>query len=335
MPDRTAMTAALTRARAGVAPMSPRLLEGGAIVLSLLWLVALIGSWLLRPDEEPMGLMAMGFLALAALVPPALIWGAVVTLRGVQDLRREAAQLQSRIDALSSDIARGAALTASRPNGQGGGAAAAAPVAAMGATFSSRRDAGLSVPSADRRQAMAPPRPDPDSEQPALALGTPAESARTRLSVQEFIRAMQFPENPDDKEGFRALRLALEDREVAKLIRAAQDVLTLLSQEGIYMDDLPPELTHPDHWRRFAAGERGGAVAAVGGVRERAALTLTATRMREDMIFRDAAHHFLRTYDRVFQQLEKSATDSELVELSDTRTARAFMVVGRVAGVFD
>jgi hypothetical protein len=63
--------------------------------------------------------------------------------------------------------------------------------------------------------------------------------------VADFIRALQFPETPEDKEGFRALRLALEDRTVAKLIRAAQDVLTLLSQEGIYMDDLKPELARP------------------------------------------------------------------------------------------
>ena len=49
---------------------------------------------------------------------------------------------------------------------------------------------------------------------------------------------------------------------MARLIRSAQDVLTLLSQEGIYMDDLRPEMTHPDHWRRFATGERGRGVAA-------------------------------------------------------------------------
>jgi hypothetical protein len=45
--------------------------------------------------------------------------------------------------------------------------------------------------------------------------------------MADFIRALNFPDNADDREGFRALRLALEDRQVAKLIRAAQDVLTL------------------------------------------------------------------------------------------------------------
>jgi hypothetical protein len=57
--------------------------------------------------------------------------------------------------------------------------------------------------------------------------------------------------------------------------------------------------------------------------------------MREDAVFRDAAHHFMRTFDKVFQEFEKTATDAEVVDLADTRTARAFMLFGRVAGVFD
>ncbi len=101
------------------------------------------------------------------------------------------------------------------------------------------------------------------------------------------------------------------------------------------MDDLKPEMARPDLWRRFAGGERGRTVAAVGGIRDRSSLALTAARMREDTIFRDAAHHFLRTFDRVFQAFEKNATDAELADLADTRTARAFMLFGRVAGVFD
>jgi hypothetical protein len=32
---------------------------------------------------------------------------------------------------------------------------------------------------------------------------------------------------------------------------------------------------------------------------------------------------------------EKTASDAEIADLSDTRTARAFMLLGRVAGTFD
>jgi hypothetical protein len=42
--------------------------------------------------------------------------------------------------------------------------------------------------------------------------------------------------------------LALENRQVAKLICAAQDVLTLLSQDGIYLEDLMPDRARPEIW---------------------------------------------------------------------------------------
>ena len=163
----------------------------------------------------------------------------------------------------------------------------------------------------------------------------PPKTCVRRLSVADFIRALNFPESAEDKAGFRALRLALEDRNTAKLIRAAQDVLTLLSEDGIYMDDLKPDRARTEVWRRFAQGERGRTIAALGGVRDRSSLALTSGRMREDPVFRDAAHHFLRQFDRTFQEFEKNASDQDVAELAETRTARAFMLFGRVTGTFD
>ena len=126
-----------------------------------------------------------------------------------------------------------------------------------------------------------------------------------------------------------------KDRETAILIQAAQDVLTLLSQDGIYMDDLRPDMARPDVWRRFAQGERGRKIAVLGGIRDRSSLALTNGRMKQDTIFRDTVHHFLRQFDKVFARFEESATDADLTAFSDTRTARAFMLVGRVTGTFD
>jgi hypothetical protein len=57
--------------------------------------------------------------------------------------------------------------------------------------------------------------------------------------------------------------------------------------------------------------------------------------MKQDTIFRDAAHHFLRLFDRMISQFAETASDAEISDLSDTRTARAFMLLGRVAGTFD
>jgi hypothetical protein len=109
----------------------------------------------------------------------------------------------------------------------------------------------------------------------------------------------------------------------------------LLSQDGIYMDDLNPDRSKPEVWRKFAKGDRGIAIAGLGGIHDRAALALTAGRMRSDPVFRDAVHHFLRQYDRTFVTFAETASDEHIVRLSGTRTSRAFMLLGRVTGTFD
>ncbi|PLS23114.1 hypothetical protein [Neptunicoccus cionae] len=176
---------------------------------------------------------------------------------------------------------------------------------------------------------------DDDFSQTSLPLQTPSGPERMPITVSEFIKALNFPDNAEDKEGFRVLRRAFEERELGKLLQASQDVLTLLSQDGIYMDDLTPDKPLPAVWRRFASGQRGLTVSALGGIRDRSALTLAKTRLKNDPVFRDAAHHFLRKFDQILIEFEQTAEDHELLEMSQTRTARAFMLLGRVAGSFD
>jgi len=314
-------------------------MEVAGVGLSLAWVLLILVYVLVTPPGSETRTLGLVMTLLMVFLPIALIWAVVITLRSIRELRAEAKRLQATVDAMRSSYVQA--------QGQGNGlkssverkideiAASTKQAETVLATFSSRRDASLSVPSADRKAALVTPQAEPTAEEPTLALGTPAEDFRPPLSVADFIRALQFPETPEDKEGFRALRLALEDRTSSKLIRAAQDVLTLLSQDGIYMDDLQPDLCQPELWRRFAAGERGRSIAALGGIRDRASLALTAARMKADPVFRDAAHHFLRAFDKTVAAFEPNATDAELADLADTRTARAFMLFGRVTGTFD
>lgn len=314
-------------------------MEIAGVGLSLIWVLLILVYVLVTPPGSETRTLGLVMTLLMVFLPIALIWAVVITLRSIRELRAEAARLQATVDAMRSSYVQAQAqsqgLKPSVEKKIDEIAASTKQAETVLATFTSRRDASLSVPSADRKAALVQPRSEPAAEEPTLALGTPPEEFRPPLSVAHFIRALQFPETPEDKEGFRALRLALEDRTSAKLIRAAQDVLTLLSQDGIYMDDLQPDLCHPELWRRFAAGERGRSIAALGGIRDRTSLALTAARMKSDPVFRDAAHHFLRAFDKTFAAFEPNASDAELADLADTRTARAFMLFGRVTGTFD
>jgi hypothetical protein len=310
-----------------------------AAALSLVWLALIGGFFLFSESGQGAGALSTVMILVAIFLPIAMIWVAAVTVRTARSMRSEAHRLQEAIDAMRHAYISQAQSGMVRPSVEkklDEIAAAQRQTESALATFSTRRDALVpQTPRTDNKAALSAPRSGDAQEQPALALGTPAEALHPPVSVADFIRALNFPDTPDDKEGFRALRQALDDRAMAKLIRAAQDVLTLLSQDGIYMDDLRPDRARPEVWRRFAQGERGRAVAGLGGVRDRSSLALTAGRMRGDTIFRDASHHFLRTFDKTFSDFEKNATDLEVAELAETRTARAFMLLGRVTGTFD
>jgi hypothetical protein len=316
-------------------------IEIAAIVLTLVWIGAVVvftrggagGGG--AGSEEDAGFADSVLTGLAVVMPIALIWVAATAARTARGLREEAARLQASIDAMRAayvDQQQRAALDLkpavvekleelieSQQDGAG-----------TPAVFSSLR---ALPPAEDRAAVTTQAAAGAEAPQPGLALATPAET--DPISVADFIKALDFPENEHDKEGFRTLRRALEDRATERLIRASQDVLTLLSQDGIYMDDLRPDRARPEIWRRFAQGERGRAVAALGGIHDRSSLVLAAGRMKKDPVFRDAAHHFLRHFDRTFMEFEKNASDAEIVDLAGTRTARAFMLLGRVAGTFD
>jgi hypothetical protein len=183
---------------------------------------------------------------------------------------------------------------------------------------------------ADRKTA-----PETSLDQGTLGLEAASPEAKGSPGHNDYIRALNFPENSEDSEGFAALQRVLKDRNSSQLVQSSQDILTLLSQDGIYMDDLRPDMARPEVWRRFAVGERGRTIAALGGVRDRGALARATLRLKQDSIFRDSAHHFLRLFDKNFLTFEKTASDVEIAALSNTRTARAFMLLGRVAGTFD
>lgn len=315
----------------------PGAIEVIAGVLSLIWLIGAAVFFLVMPAQEgPRDPLRAVVVMLAIFLPVAMIWVAASAARAARIMRAEARRLHLAIDGM-----RAVVLEDRKERRDSTGASPeveqtlkqlvekAQQTETALATFVSARAAR---PASATPPAIAPP---PDEEQPALALGVQPDEHVPDLSHADLIRALNFPDNAEDRDGFAALRKALRHHQVAQLVQASQDVLTLLSQDGIYMDDLNPDLARPEYWRRFAKGERGGAIAPLGGVRDRSSLAMTAGRMREDAIFRDAAHHFLRRFDTMLERFEPEASDEDLTALAQTRTARAFMLVGRVTGAFD
>ncbi|WP_299295221.1 hypothetical protein [uncultured Tateyamaria sp.] len=312
-------------------------IEVAALVMSAIWLVGAAAYFMLSGEDTATTGEGLRFLItmLAVFMPVAMIWVAATAARSSRVMREESQRLQAAIDAI-----RQAYIAQNQGRNISDEPSVARKLDEIAAATRNTETA-LATFQTSRRDDPAPARAsaaltaEETGDQPTLALGTTAEEIAPPLETEYFIRALNFPETAEDEEGFAALRKAMRDRETAQLIQAAQDILTLLSQDGIYMDDLRPDRARPEIWRQFAEGARGRPVAALGGVRDRSSLALTAGRMKQDPIFRDAAHHFLRRFDKTISAFAQTATDAEVSALSDTRTARAFMLLGRVAGTFD
>ncbi len=309
--------------------------EAIAVALAVGWMVAVgLFFWILppvQPEGAPFDSLRFVLMLIAIFMPVGLIWVAAAAARSARIMREESFRVQAAIDGmrqtyLAQQTMKPVAEPAVEKQLEAIAQSAKNTETAV-SQFASRREVSrLIVPRA------APQQP---SDQPALALGTSQEDIAPPLERADLIRALNFPDDEHDTDGFAALRRALRDRAARRLVQASQDVLTLLSQDGIYMDDLRPDPVPSDLWRRFAQGERGRGIDTLGAVRDRASLALAAGRMREDTIFRDAVHHFLRQFDQMLVTFEAHATDTDLLELAETRTARAFMVLGRVTGTFD
>lgn len=322
--------------------------------LSALWvLLALLLIWLAPAGAmSTLGTLGWAMAVLALVLPVSMIWLAAGAAQATARMRAEQQRMHATLTALDHRLSTTSAAQTGHDTPQDQAAASAAIDQGLAEMrqLSHRAEAALtrlelasshpapqtpdvappSVPSS------APPAPEEAAAaQSSLPLVPTAEDMAPPLESADMIRALNFPDTADDHDGFAALRRALKDRNAAQLIQASQDVLTLLSQDGIYMDDLAPDRAKPELWRRFAQGERGGALSALGGIRDRQSLGIISARMRQDTIFRDAAHHFLRKYDQMLVRFEPDASDAEIAALAATRTSCAFMLLGRVTGTFD
>ena len=119
------------------------------------------------------------------------------------------------------------------------------------------------------------------------------------------------------------------------MLQAAEDVLNLLSQEGVFVDDL--------RWSRSTPGPGAGSsracaaseVAGLGGIHDPRALEAAQRLMKSDPIFRDTALFFQRRFDAVLADFAAKADDAALAELAGTRSGRAFMLLARLSGTLD
>ncbi|MEL7464196.1 MAG: hypothetical protein AAFN79_09025 [Pseudomonadota bacterium] len=332
-----------------------------AAVLSLVWLGGVIAyaagffglfeAALLTPRTASS--LEIALFILAALAPITLFFYGALLARKAEEIRSETARLSSAIDALRVAVSPRA--------GPGANELAAALTTATRSSLAEekaamaeamdRLDAALAetqsmVDKIEGRESQARRAAKTvsgqkrlsDGDQPVLPFGSAAdidEDARP-IPWQNVVRALDFPKDERDVDGFAAIRQVVADKEIADLLQAAEDTLNFLAEEGLYMEDLKPRPAPVETWLRYADGARGVSVAAIGGITDEVAVAVSRGRLKRDAVFRDTALHFLRRFDALIRRMaQELGDDPMIVEMGDTRSGRAFMLVARISGAFD
>lgn len=172
------------------------------------------------------------------------------------------------------------------------------------------------------------------------AARAPGEEGRSAaaLSLDSLFSALQFPRDPEDAEGMTALRLARSHPRAGPVVQAAEDMMTLLAERGIYADDLVLADAPASAWRaqadRLADPARGAArhVASSLAAADGTVLQACHERMAEDTVFRDTALHFLVRFEAMLAELAPDLDDAALAELGRTRSARSYRLIATAEG---
>ncbi|MFN3613789.1 MAG: hypothetical protein ACK4WC_04425, partial [Rubrimonas sp.] len=180
---------------------------------------------------------------------------------------------------------------------------------------------------------QATPRPAPRDDQAALPF---AEDSAAPIAWSQVVRALDFPRDEADADGFAALRAALRDAQIAQLLQASEDVLTFLASAGLHMEDLEVAPATVADWRAYAQGARGPRAEAIGGVRDADVIDRVKARLKGDPIFRDACLVLVRRWNTLVGRIfDEGAEDAAMLGAAASRTGRAFMLTARAMGAFD
>lgn len=315
--------------------MDPLLVAGAA---SVAWLVV-IGAYAVGffagaaqpPAPQPQALSVMLFL-LGGLGPVALLMLGGALLTQLQALRAELTQRNTAPTATSGadETARHARRAAQISTTL---LTRLEAIEAQLATLAAGPVAAPS-PSLATHRATNPPQAAP-TDQAELPLDEQRMTPVARVPWNDILRALDFPRDAQDTRGFDAVRSALRDPETARLLQAAEDVLTILAGDGLHMEDFTPDHASLHAWRSYADGSRGDTVAALAGIQDDTALEQTHTRLRSDPIFRDAALVFIRRWNGLLTRIvNELGEDAALRDAADTRSGRAFMLLASAMGVF-
>ncbi len=235
-------------------------MEIAGVALSFVWVILIWVYVLVTPPGSDAQTLGLVMTLLMVFLPIALIWAVVITLRSIRELRAEAMRLQATVDAMRASYvqAQGQRRTEALGREEAGRDRRRRPKRLRRCWPPSPR-AAMPVfrcrPPTARPQWCSPARAA--CGRADLGLGTrPRTSGHFRSRTSSG--RCNSRKTPETWKASAALTAGAGGPASSKLIRAEQDVLTLLSQDGIYMDDLQPDMSTPNCGGAFSAENGAG-----------------------------------------------------------------------------
>ncbi len=153
---------------------------------------------------------------------------------------------------------------------------------------------------------------------------------RHMIDWQKFTRAANFPESEEDIETLDALYDVLTDPEAASLLQCAEDTLASMADIDLYMEDYAPRLVPVVTWRNHLDGSGGEKIDGINAPVEQSRIR---AKLNTDKGFEHLCAKFMDRYEAMGRRL-LNETDNEqlIVDLSNTRTGRAYMMISEAAG---
>ncbi len=168
---------------------------------------------------------------------------------------------------------------------------------------------------------------------------TPSEEAKDEASLIDewnldastLIRAFNLPNDENDAEGYDAIDAAVRIESIATLLENSHQLLYTLADYDLIMDDLEIDLGLISTWRKYATDSTEGTVSSLGGTGTYLEIDKVSSIVNENSDFEERASTFNSHMDKFISQAIPQLKDEEIRKLAQTRTFRAFLLLGQVS----
>lgn len=150
------------------------------------------------------------------------------------------------------------------------------------------------------------------------------------MNADTLIRAFNLPNDENDTEGYDAIEAAVKIESIGTLLQNSHQLLYTLADFDLIMDELEIDLGLISTWRKFAADNAESTVSSLGGTGTFVEIDKVSSIVTERSEFEELANTFSSQMEEFISQAIPQLKDEEIRELAQTRTFRAFLLLGQV-----